>query len=201
MAIRADFANGGGDKALPPRRSHQRLFPQEVSAEVGVQVSQDRVVLYKGRYRAGALAEIAARKYRVAGIDRVAEISGVSQVMAGGDGRGIGRGERGKQGVAVYKAHALGRDPVQRGRVGRIHGVVTQAVGYENHDVAGRGGWGNGLRLARGQESRQQEICRKGSGHRDSQDGHSGECRQRGVSSFHWLARDKWRHSTPSPTT
>jgi hypothetical protein len=141
------LAQDGGREALRPRRLKQGRLAQIVAAEPGVQQALGDVVLEAHHCAVGA-AQWRGHP------DRIAEVAGVAQQVAGGDRRGIGRGDRRIERVAVGEVHALVADRRQRrGRL-RRHRMGAQAVGHEDHHVAGEGGGRQGAQKRRGQGAR-----------------------------------------------
>ena len=129
-----ELADHRGLKALGAGPRDQRFFVQVIAAEFLVHFGQHRVVLKAGNRRS------IAADHGCAGVDRVAEIAGVADVMAGGDGRGIHRGDGGKQRMAVGEIHPLGLELEEVGHVARLDAAIAQAVGDEDDDVV-RLGW------------------------------------------------------------
>ena len=99
-----------------------------------IDLAEHRVVLEERRHRA------AGSRHRPAGVDRVAEVAGVAEIVSGRHRRRVRGGEGREDRVAVGERHAFAR---QRRDVGRglvVDRARPQAVGDEDHDVVRRGG-------------------------------------------------------------
>ncbi len=124
---RPDLPDGRGAEAVDAGDGEQRLFAEVVAAGLGVELSQDLVVLDEGR---SALEDLRAV------VERVGEVAGVAQLVSRGERRGVGGGDRRIERVAVGEEDALLLQPDQRRRVGRIQRRRPQPVGDEENDVA-----------------------------------------------------------------
>ncbi len=125
-----ELADHGGLEPLGGGGRQQGVAPQVVSAEAGVHAAQDDVVLQEGDER-----EEAPLDRPGADIDGVGEVARVAHAVAGGDGGGVGRGERGELRVAVGEVHAFARHRPHVRRALRGHRAVAQSVGDEDHHV------------------------------------------------------------------
>jgi hypothetical protein len=94
-----------------------------------VDVAEHHVVFQKRGER------IAGARHLESSVDRVGEIAGVAEHVAGRQARGVRHGEGRKQRVAVAQAHPFAGDR-RHGRRGRVvDHAGAQAVGDEQHDV------------------------------------------------------------------
>ena len=134
-ARRSQLADHRGGKALRAGAGEQRVLVQVIAAEFLVHLGQHRVVLQRRDGRAiGA-------DHGHAGINGIAEIAGVADVMAGGDGAGIDRGDGGKQRMAVGEIHPFALQLEHVGHVARLDAAIAQPVGHEDDDVVRPGAW------------------------------------------------------------
>ena len=106
-----------GGKALGSRCGQQAGLPQIVAAEPLVEQAQHHIVLDGGERRA------IRRREGLPNMDRVSEVARIAQQVSCGDRRGIGRGDRRIQRMAVGEIDALIAHGGQRRRGGRRHGV------------------------------------------------------------------------------
>ena len=150
-----ELADRGGAVALFMGEPEHADFVQIVAAEMRIDVAQDRIVFNEWRHRA------AGARHRPPRVDRVAEVAGVAEIVAGRHGRGIGGGEGGKQRVAVDERNALTRQRRNVGRCGVVDGARAQPVGDEDHDVMRSALRSSGLRRRTG--------CDQNAGHQISQ--------------------------------
>src|SRR5664279_4381792 len=120
------------------RHLQDRVLVEIVAVEVLVDVEQHRVVLQERRHRAGGRAD------RIAGVDRVADVAGVAEIMAGRHGGGVGGGESGEQRMRVLEIDALVADRRHGRRALRRHHEGAQAVRHEQDHIVRRFGAGRG---------------------------------------------------------
>ena len=126
---RADLADRGGAVALVAGELEDRRLVEVIAGKMLVDVAEHRVVFQKRRER------IAGARHLEAGVDRVGEVAGIAEHVAGRHARRVRRGEGRKQRVAVAQAHAFARDR-RHGRRGRVvDHAKAQAVGNEQNDV------------------------------------------------------------------
>ena len=111
-----------------------------VTARVHVQLAQSLIVLQEGRHRASE---------GHSGIDRVAEISGITETVPGRERRRVGSGESREERVAVDEIHPLIAQPSQRRRGLRINDRRAQPIGNKENDVVGSGRGGANHRQRR----------------------------------------------------
>ena len=140
---RAELADGRGREAGAACGLQDRVLVEIVAGEVVVDVAQHRIVLEEGR------AAAVGAGHREAGVDHVAEVAGVADMVAGRHARGVGRGEGREQRVRVGEAHAARHEGRHRGRGLVVHHAGAQAVGHEQHDIVrllllGKSGNGQG---------------------------------------------------------
>jgi len=133
---RSDFADARGVVAVRPRQAEDGFLVKVVAAVVIVEVRKNLIVLDEWRQRAGCLAKIAGVECGVPRINRVAEVAGVSEQMAGGHHRSVGRGEGREDTVAIYEVNAELAEFKKRRRVGSIHRTVTETVADEDNCVS-----------------------------------------------------------------
>jgi hypothetical protein len=127
-----DLAKGRGRKPLGARHLQDGLFIEIIAAEMLVDIGQDRIVLDKGD------DGIAGGPGRITGKDRVAERSGIAEIVAGRHARSVGHGERRKQRMRVLEIDALVAD---LGHCRRGFGrdlQCAQSVGNEQDHIVGR---------------------------------------------------------------
>ena len=136
---RSDFAHCGCDEPSLSRGSEKRCLVQIIPIVVRREIAQQRVVFLKCDRRAVRTGDW------IAGIDCVAEISGVSDVVAGCDGRGVHRRDRRIERMAVREINTVVLQFPHRGRRLWRHAHIAQAVGHEDEDI---------MRLARGDGGR-----------------------------------------------
>jgi hypothetical protein len=74
---RAELADGRGAVSLLARHLKDGFFVQIVAAEMLIDIEDDRIDLEKRR------DGIVGVGNRIAGVDRVAEVAGVAEIMAG----------------------------------------------------------------------------------------------------------------------
>src|ERR1700682_375755 len=86
---RPDLADGRGGKTFGARHLQYGLFIEIIAAEMLIDIGQYRIVLGEGNNR------VAGGRGSTAGIDRVAEISGVAEMMAGRPARSARHGRGG----------------------------------------------------------------------------------------------------------
>ncbi len=86
--------------------------------------------------------------------------------MAGGDGRGVGGGDGGVDGVGVLEVDTLGAEAEEGGHVCGSDGASAEAVGYKDDDVVARlrggsllGDGGQGGEKREGSEAAQGDLC------------------------------------------
>ena len=108
---RADLADRRGRKALRARHLQQRFFIEIVAAEMLIDIAQHRIVFDEGD------DGIAGRRGRITSIDRVAESSGIAEIVPGRDRRSVRHGEGRKQRVRIFEIDALVAD-LGHGRCG-----------------------------------------------------------------------------------
>src|SRR5260370_27507446 len=94
---RPDLANGRGRKPLGARHLQYGLFIEIVAAEMLVDIGQYRIVLDEGDNG------IACGRGGITGIDRVAESSGIAEIMPGRHGRSVRYGEGREQRMRVLE--------------------------------------------------------------------------------------------------
>ncbi len=107
---RTDLADRGRAEALRARHLQYCFFVQIIAAEVLVDIAQYRIVLDEGN------DGIASGCGRITGIDRVAEGSGIAEVMPGRHGRSVRHGEGRKQRVWIFEIDAFVADYRHRRR-------------------------------------------------------------------------------------
>src|SRR5712664_2944728 len=98
---RPDLANGRGRKALGARHLQYGFFIEVIAAEMLIDIGQYSVVLDEGD------DGIPGRRGGITGIDRVAERSGIAEIMPGRHGRSVGHGEGREQRMRVLEIDAL----------------------------------------------------------------------------------------------
>jgi len=97
---RSDLANGRGRKPLAARHLQYGFFIEIIAAEMLIDIGQDRIVLDEGH------DGIAGGRRGITGIDRVAERSGIAEIVAGRHARGVGHGEGREQRMRVLEIDA-----------------------------------------------------------------------------------------------
>ena len=126
------LSEDGGLPALGAGSGDQGGFSQIIAAEFLVHFVQHRIVFQKAQRR-GFQAD-----HGLADIERIAEIAGVADVVAGGDGRGVDRGDGGIERMAVGEINALLLQPRHVGHVARLDAAIAQAIGDKDDDVVRR---------------------------------------------------------------
>ncbi len=129
---RTDLANGRGRKPLGARHLQYGFFIEVITAEMLIDIGQDSVVLDEGD------DGIAGGRGGITGIDRVAERSGISEMVAGSHARGVGHGEGWEQRMRVLEINAFVAD---LGHCRRGFGrdlQCAQSVGNEQDHIVGR---------------------------------------------------------------
>ena len=127
----AELADRRGAVALAARHFQQGFLVQIVAAEMLVGIDDDRIGFEERRHGAVGGPD------RITGIDRVAEVAGVAEVMAGRHRRGIGGGEGRKQRVRILEIDALVADFGHRRRGLRRHDPPAQSVRHEQDEIVG----------------------------------------------------------------
>ena len=84
----------------------------------------------------GERSACAIPRERIAHIERVAKITGVTEQMSGGEGGGVGRGEGGIERMAAGEIHSLFTQVKHGGCPLCGHRVMTQPIGDEENYVA-----------------------------------------------------------------
>jgi len=129
---RPDLANGRGRKTLGARHLQYGFFIEIVAAEMLIDVGQYSVVLDEGH------DGIAGGRGGITGIDRVAESSGIAEIVAGRHARGVGHGEGREQRMRVLEIDALVAN-LGHGRRGFGRDLqCAQPVGNEQDYIVGR---------------------------------------------------------------
>ena len=153
---RADLADRGGAVALVAGKLQDRRLVEIIAAEMLVDVAEHDIVFQKRRRSA------AGARHRKAGIDRVREIAGIAELVAGRHAGRVGGGEGREQRMAVAQADAVARDR-GHGRGRRVvHHARAQAVGDEQDHIMRRSGrrlGEGGGRHAGHQRGRQGEVA------------------------------------------
>ena len=129
---RPDLADGRRRKPLGARHLQNGLFIEVIAAEMLVDIGQYRIVLDEGD------DGIAGGRGRITGIDRVAERSGIAEIVAGRHARSVGHGEGRKQRMRVLEIDALVAD---LGHCRRGFGrdlQCSQSVGNKQDHIVGR---------------------------------------------------------------
>ncbi len=129
---RTELANRSRAVAPGARHFQQGLLVQIVAAEMLVGIEDDRI----GFEERGDGAT--RRPDRIAGVDRVAEVAGVAEIVTGREPGRIGGGKGRKQRVRITEIHALVADLGHCRRGLRADDTATQTVRYEQDEIAGR---------------------------------------------------------------
>ena len=128
---RAELADRGGAVALGAGDFQDGLLVDVVAAEMLVDVAQHGIGFDERRNGA------AGRGNGIAGIDRVAEIAGVAEVVASRHCRGVGHGEGRKQRMRVAEIDALVADLGHRGRALGRHDQPRRPSGTNRITLCG----------------------------------------------------------------
>jgi hypothetical protein len=126
---RAELAERGSAEALGARHLQDCFLVEIVAAKMLVGIADDRIGLQKWRDRA------AGRSDGIPSVDRVGEVTGIAEVMAGRHRRGIGRGEGRKHRVRVLEIDAAIAHRRHGGRRFRADDPPAQSIGHEQDDV------------------------------------------------------------------
>ena len=129
---RAELADRRRAEALVARHFQHGFLVQIVAAEMLVDIAQHRIDFEERRDGAVGVRD------GIAGVDRVAEVAGIAEVVAGRHRRGVGRGEGREQRVRVPEIDALVADLGHRRRGLRRHDPAAQAVRHEQDEIVGR---------------------------------------------------------------
>ena len=127
----AELADCRRAVALGAGHFQHGFLVEVIAAKMLVGIEDDRIGLEERRDGA------ARRPDRIAGVDRVAEVAGVPEIVAGRHRRGIGGGESREQRVRVPEIHALVADFGHGGGGLRRHNPAAQTVRHEQNQVAG----------------------------------------------------------------
>ena len=100
-----------------------------VPGKMLVDIAEHRVALQKRRHRLVDAGDLEAR------VDRVGEVPGIAEHVAGRHDRSIRHGEGWKQRMAVAQTDALARERGHGGGGNVIDRTKAQAVGDEQHHI------------------------------------------------------------------
>ena len=127
-----ELADRGRAIAFGARHFQHGFLIEIVAAEVLIRIEDDRIGLEKRGNGA------ARGSYRVARIDGVAEVAGITEVVTGRQRGGIGGGEGREQRVRIPEIDAFVADFGHRRRRLWRHNATAQTVGHEQDEIAGR---------------------------------------------------------------
>ena len=126
---RAELSDRAGADPDGTRRREKRHFVEIIPAKMLVDIAENRIAFEEGR------KAFTSSRHRKTGIDRVAEVAGVAQIMAGCHRRGVRRRESREQRVRIVETDSLVADRCHRRRRVRGDHQRAKAIGYEEHHI------------------------------------------------------------------